>query len=128
MTSVNPTAIPNPNLTWYTATTGNLGLDFNLWNQKLTGTLEAFRRTRDGLLRTPEVQLPGSVGATMPQQNIESDRTFGWEVTLGHRNRWQGITYWINGQISATKNRWVYRLDSPAGNSMENWYRQDVGA
>jgi TonB-linked SusC/RagA family outer membrane protein len=126
MTSVNPTAIPNPNLTWYTATTGNLGLDFNLWNQKLTGTLEAFRRTRDGLLRTPEVQLPGSVGATMPQQNIESDRTFGWEVTLGHRNRWQGITYWINGQISATKNRWVYRLDSPAGNSMENWYRQDV--
>lgn len=126
MTSVNPTAIPNPNLTWYTATTGNLGLDFNLWNQKLTGTLEAFRRNRDGLLRTPEVQLPGTVGANMPQQNLESDRTFGWELTLGHRNSWQGISYRVNGQISATKNRWVYHLDSPAGNSMENWYRQNV--
>lgn len=126
MTSVNPTAIPNPDLTWYTATTENFGVDFNLWNQKLTGTIEAFRRTRDGLLRTPEVQLPGSVGANMPQQNIESDRTYGWEFSLGHRNRWRGLSYWVNGQISATKNRWIYRLDSPAGNSMENWYRQDV--
>ena len=89
MTSVNPTAIPNPNLTWYTATTGNLGLDFNLWNQKLTGTLEAFRRTRDGLLRTPEVQLPGSSGGYYATTKHRERRTFGWEVTLGHRNRWQ---------------------------------------
>ncbi|MDR0422085.1 MAG: TonB-dependent receptor [Proteiniphilum sp.] len=126
VTSVNPTAIPNPDLTWYTATTENVGIDFNLWNQKLTGTLEAFRRTRRGLLRTPEVELPGTVGANMPQKNIESDRTFGWEANIGHRNRWQGISYWVSGQISATKNRWIYHLDSPAGNSMENWYRQDV--
>lgn len=125
-TSVNPTAIPNPNLTWYTAKTVNAGIDLNLWNQKLTGSFEVFRRTRDGLLRTPEVELPGTVGATMPQQNLESDRTYGWEVSLGHRNRVQALNYWVDGQISATKNRWIYRLDSPAGNSMENWYRQDV--
>lgn len=126
MTSVNPTAIPNYNLTWYTATTKNIGFDFNLWNHKLTGTAELFQRKRDGLLRTPEVELPGTVGANMPQQNIESDITFGWEFSLGHRNRWQGIDYWINGQISATKNRWDYHLDSRAGNSMENYYRNDV--
>ena len=45
---------------------------------------------------------------------------------MGHRNSWNGIIYWINGQISATKNRWDFRLDSPAGISMEIWYRQNV--
>ena len=126
MAGANPTAIPNPFLTWYTATTQNVGLDFNLWNNQLTGAVDVFRRTRSGLLRTPAVALPMEVGATMPQQNIESDRTFGWEFSLGHRNRVGGVHYWINTHVSATKNRWVYRLDSPAGNSMEEWRRVNV--
>ncbi|MDR0332945.1 MAG: TonB-dependent receptor [Dysgonamonadaceae bacterium] len=126
MGGVNPLAIPNPLLTWYTSETQNIGIDLNFWNHKLTFTADAFRRTRDGLLRTPDVVLPMEVGASMPQQNLDSDRTFGWEISFGHRNRWNGIEYWANAQLSATKNRWVRRLDSPAGNSMENWRRQDV--
>ena len=56
----------------------------------------------------------------MPQENIESDETFGWEISLGHRDRIAGVTYWVNGQISATKNRWDYHLDSQASNSMSS--------
>lgn len=33
MTGVEPTAIPNPDKTWYTSKTVNLGLDFDLWNK-----------------------------------------------------------------------------------------------
>lgn len=126
MSGVSATSIPNPNLTWYTATTYNLGLDFDLWNQKLSGTFELFMRKRDGLLATSSVVVPGTVGASMPQENMNSDETFGWEISLGHRNKVAGVTYWVNGQISATKNRWDKHNDSRAGNSMENWYRQDV--
>ena len=126
MAGVTATAIPNPNLTWYTAKTYNLGLDFDLWNQKLSGTIELFKRNRSGLLATSSVVIPGTVGASLPQENMNSDETFGWEISLGHRNQVAGITYWINGQISATKNRWVNYNDSQAGNSMENWYRNDV--
>ncbi|NDV60345.1 TonB-dependent receptor [Bacteroides sp. 519] len=126
MTGVAATAIPNPDLTWYTAKIYNLGLDFDLWNQKLTGTVEVFKRKRDGLLATSSAVIPGTVGASMPQENINSDQTFGWEISLGHRNTIAGVNYWVNGQISATKNRWDYRLDGQAGNSMENWYRRDV--
>jgi TonB-linked outer membrane protein, SusC/RagA family len=126
MTGVAATAIPNPDLTWYTAKTYNLGLDFDLWNQKLSGTLEVFKRKRDGLLATSSAIIPGTVGASMPQENIESDETFGWEISLGHRNTIAGVTYWVNGQVSATKNRWRNHLDGMAGNSMDNWYRRDV--
>ena len=40
ITGVSATAIPNPNLTWYTSDTYNAGIDFDLWNGKLSGTLE----------------------------------------------------------------------------------------
>ena len=126
MAGVSATSIPNPKLTWYTAKTYNLGLDFDLWSQKLTGTLELFKRKREGLLATSSAVIPGTVGASMPQENINSDETFGWEISLGHHNRVANIDYWVNTQISATKNRWDYHLDSQAGNSMENWYRSDV--
>lgn len=123
---VTPTAIPNPDLTWFTAKTYNFGVDFDFWNQMLTGTFEVFQRKRSGLLATSATIIPGTVGASLPQENIDKDQTYGWEISLGHRNRVRGITYWIDGQISATKNRWDYRLDGKAGNSMEYWYRTDV--
>ena len=125
-TGVAATAIPNYNLTWYTATTYNAGIDWSLWGQKFTGTVEVFKRQRDGLLATSSIVLPGTVGASMPQENIESDETFGYEIQLGHRNRIGEVNYFVQGQISATKNRWVYHLDSMAGNSMENWRRGAV--
>lgn len=125
-TGVAATAIPNYNLTWYTATTYNVGVDWNFWGQKFTGTVEVFKRQRDGLLATSSIVLPGTVGASMPQENIESDETFGYEIQLGHRNRIGEFNYWLSAQMSATKNRWVYHLDSMAGNSMENWRRGSV--
>ena len=125
-TGVQATAIPNYNLTWYTATTYNAGVDWSFWGQKFSGTIEVFNRVRDGLLATSSVVLPGTVGASMPQENKESDRTFGYEIQLSHHNRIGEVNYWVSGQMSATKNRWVYHLDSQAGNSMENWRRGAV--
>ncbi|HBN01561.1 MAG TPA: TonB-dependent receptor, partial [Rikenellaceae bacterium] len=126
MVGVSPTSIPNPNLTWYTSDTYNLGVDLDLWNQKLGATFEVFERRRHGLLATSSVVLPGIVGASMPQENLESDMTFGWEIQLTHRNKIGDVNYWASAQLSATKNRWIYHLDSQAGNSMENWYRGAV--
>lgn len=126
MVGVSPTSIPNPNLTWYTSDTYNLGVDIDLWNQKLGATVEVFERRRHGLLATSSVVLPGIVGASMPQENIESDMTYGWEIQLTHRNKIGDVNYWASAQLSATKNRWIYHLDSQVGNSMENWYRGAV--
>ncbi len=126
MVGVSPTSIPNPDLTWYTSDTYNLGVDLDLWNQKLGATFEVFERRRHGLLATSSVVLPGIVGASMPQENIESDMTYGWEIQLTHRNKIGDVNYWASVQLSATKNRWIYHLDSQAGNSMENWYRGSV--
>ena len=123
---LSPTGIPNPNLTWYTAETYNAGLDVDFWGKKLTGTFEIFQRHRKGLFATSSAVIPGEVGVSMPQENINSDKTFGWEISIGHNNRIGDWNYWVTGQISATKNRWDYLISGTAGNSMDNWYRTDV--
>lgn len=77
----------NPNLTWYTIKTANVGVDADFWNGLLGVTAEVFQRDRSGLLATRIVSLPGTFGTTMPQENLNSDRTRGFELELRHRNR-----------------------------------------
>jgi hypothetical protein len=68
---VQPQAIPNPNLTWYEIKMYNLGLDFGVFENKLSGSFELFRRDRTGLLATSSAVVPGTVGATLPQAKPE---------------------------------------------------------
>ncbi|MFC0780226.1 SusC/RagA family TonB-linked outer membrane protein [Flavobacterium sp. HJSW_4] len=54
--SVNRT--PNPDLKWEVVTQYNVGLDFNLWNDKLYGTLDYFNKTTtDAILNVPSQAL-----------------------------------------------------------------------
>lgn len=116
-----PTAIPNPNLTWYTSKTADIGLDVDLWNGLFGMTFDYFNRYRDGLLATRLDLIPGTVGANLPQENLESDRTFGYEISVSHRNRINDLNYFINAQVSTTKSQFQNRIESPAGNSYDHW-------
>ena len=43
-------ATPNPTLTWATSTTYNVGLDFGFFNNRLSGTFDAFYRKEVDIL------------------------------------------------------------------------------
>jgi len=118
---VLPTAIPNPNLTWYTSKTMDFGFDFDFWKGKLGGTVDYFQRDRDGLLANGSAVMPGTVGANLPQENLESDRTRGMELSLSHRNRINDFDYFISVQMSTTRNEHRTRIESKAGNSFDHW-------
>jgi TonB-linked SusC/RagA family outer membrane protein len=125
---VSQTAIPNPNLTWYKIKMYNAGIDFGIWDGKLSGTFEVFQRDRSGLLATSSAVIPGTVGASLPQENLNSDRNFGWEIQLEHRNRLaMGLNYFVNGQISATKSMRTDWLETPASNSYDYWRNRSNG-
>ena len=118
---VTASAIPNPNLTWYKIKSYNAGLDFGFLGNKLTGTVEIYRRDRSGLLATSADVIPGTVGATLPQENLNSDRNFGYELSLAYKNKFKGLSYYVSGQISATKYMRTKWLESPASNSYDKW-------
>ena len=125
---VSPTGIPNPNLTWYKIKMYNAGVDFGIWDGKLSGTFEVFRRDRSGLLATSSAVIPGTVGASLPQENLNSDRHFGWEVSIDHRNRLSsGVSYFVNAQLSATKSMRTDWLETDASNSYDFWRNRTNG-
>src|SRR5690606_31424291 len=84
-------------------------------------TVDVFRRNRTGLLATRLRQLPGIVGAGLPQENLESDRTEGFEIEARHRNRVNSFTYSLSGTFSFARSKNIYRVEEEAGNSFENW-------
>jgi len=118
---VTASAIPNPNLTWYKIKSYNAGLDFGLLNNKITGTIEIYRRDRAGLLATSTNVIPGTVGANLPQENLNGDRNFGYELSVAYKNRYKGLSYYVSGQISATKYMRTNWLETPASNSYDKW-------
>ena len=119
--------LSNPDITWYTATTTNFGVDGTLWRGLVDFTVEYFRRSRDGLLGTRAEVLPLEFGATFPQQNLNSDFSSGFEFIAGHTRKVNDFLYSIRGNISFTKQKYLHIEAADPGNSYLYWrnYNED---
>lgn len=115
---VASTGIPNEDITWYTSKTMNIGFDAIMWNGLLGITFEAFKRKREGLPSDRQKSVPSTIGATFPQENLNSDMNYGYEIEISHRNRINDFRYSFNGHIALTrlKNVDVERADD------RSWY------
>ncbi len=74
------TLLVNPSLKWETTTTRNTGLDFCLFNNKLTGALDLYWNSTNDLL--VESDIPSYLGYTKQMRNIGRTGNKGVEVTL----------------------------------------------
>jgi TonB-linked SusC/RagA family outer membrane protein len=115
------TGIPNPDLTWFTAKTFDIGIDFSAWNGLLGVTVDYFSRKRDGLLAKRDGGIPTVVGAALPEENINSDLTYGTDMEISHRNRISDFNYGLKGIFSITRIKRSHVESSPYGNSWSNW-------
>ncbi len=126
-------ALLNPNLTWTTSKTTNIAIDVSFWGQKLDFTFEVYRRDRDGMLTTRLQALPNTFGATLPQENLNSDRTDGFEMVIGHKNTVGDVTYGISGNMNIGRTQTTYEERAPFRSSMDRWKNgkvdrwQDIG-
>ncbi|MFT3680143.1 MAG: TonB-dependent receptor [Ferruginibacter sp.] len=110
----------NEDLTWYTSHTKNIGLDFTIL-KNLEGTFDIFRRDQKGLTAKRIGDLPGTAGVSLPDENLNSDRSEGWELSLNYKNRIGDIGYMIGGNFSSARriNRTV--VQAPFGNAYDQW-------
>lgn len=114
--------LANRNITWYTSDLTNLGVDFSLWRGLLSGEFDVFYRKRNGLLATRALSLPGTFGASLPAENLNSDSDRGFELMLRHKNQLRnGITYSIAANVSETRSKWGYVERATPTNQYENW-------
>ncbi len=105
----SPTAVwtlgsimPNPDLKWETTTTRNVGLDFGLLRNRLTGTVDVYRNTTDDLLILFPIK--GS-GYTNQYRNIGSTRNEGFEVSLtGQIIRKKNVEVTVTANVGVNRN------------------------
>lgn len=80
-------------LTWETVETYNIGLDWALFNNRLTGSFDYFVRNTNNMVgKSPE--LPAILGTDVPVTNNTNLRTSGWELNIGWQDRLSnGLSY-----------------------------------
>jgi TonB-linked SusC/RagA family outer membrane protein len=81
---LRPSQIPNPNLTWEKTAQLDLGIEFALFNDRITGELDFYdKNTTDLLLNVP---VPATSGFNIQRQNIGRMQNYGFEVVLNSVN------------------------------------------
>lgn len=113
--------LPNLDLTWYESTTANIGFETSVLNGLISAEFDYFERRRKGLLANRLLTLPTSFGQSLPQENLNSDRTRGFELVLTHRHTIGKVSYSVSANFTTTRelNRYVERAES--GNMYEDW-------
>jgi TonB-linked SusC/RagA family outer membrane protein len=106
------TGLANPYLTWEKISISNVGVDFSFLNHKIYGTAEGFYRLRDGIPGTRVTSLPSTFGAALPQENLNSIDTRGFEFLVGTSGKSGDFSYDVSGNISWSRSKWV-KYDEP---------------
>ena len=92
-TGYNVSTLPNPDLGWEYSTTNNIGLDFSLLKNRLSGTVEYYVTDTKDLLMS--INLPSTAGVGSYTANIGSTQNKGLEFSL-------------NGTILNNLNGWTW--------------------
>lgn len=106
------TRLANPELQWEVSTQTDVGVDFGLFNSRLTGSFDYYRKVSSNILleRTPvdPIEPTSTVWTNIPEMEIQNT---GIELNLEHRNSPStNFQYSIGGNISFNNNEVV---DSP---------------
>ncbi|CAH8293789.1 TonB-linked SusC/RagA family outer membrane protein [Mariniflexile fucanivorans] len=101
--------LPNPNLKWETTTSLNLGLDFGLIKNRLTGTVEYYKANTTDLLFDRD--LSGTSGYTVTRFNIGEVENKGVEVSLNAKIIRNQDLNWSVGVNWSTNSNKILSLD-----------------
>ena len=109
-------------LSWVTSSISNVGLDFDLWNGKLSGTIEWFNRKNEGILADRAQSAPDTFGASFPKENLNSNRNRGFEIELGHRGQiGKDFSYSVSANFTYARERSLHVEHAEYTSSMDRW-------
>lgn len=120
--------IGNPDITWETTTNINVGVEFNLFNSRLTGSIDYYNKKTTDLLFW--LSVPESAGSRGYYGNIGDIRNSGVELSLqGSVIRTRNIDWSLQFNISHNKDKILKLPESKTtelGGFTENsmWYKE----
>jgi TonB-linked SusC/RagA family outer membrane protein len=125
VTGIDVRGLPITNITWVTSTTKNIGLDISLLNNKLTAEFDVFSRELSGIPAGKyDVLLPSEVGYSLPNENLNSERTQGVEGMITYTNRTGLIGYSVSGNATLARRKIMDIYKPRFGNSWDQYRNQ----
>lgn len=123
VTGVRQTKMANPDLTWETVESTDIGLDFALLNNSIFGEFDLYiKDTKDILL---SLAIPKFIGLDAPHQNVGVVRNKGFEAMLGYRKTTGDLKFTVTGNMAYNKNEWRDRLGDD--DNISGWTIQRTG-
>ncbi len=96
--------VPVTSITWIKSKMLDIGLDFAIWNGKLTGTVDYFNRKRTGIPASKyDVLMPSELGYNLPVGNANSDGVKGEEASLAYNGKIKKVNFTIGGNVSVSR-------------------------
>lgn len=106
-----PQSNPNPNLKWETKREYDFGLDFSLYNSKISGSLDYYRRTTKDALITLPVSVPPNLFSTS-LLNVGQLQNNGFELALNYLAVQKGNFTWNAKAVFSTYNTKIVSLSA----------------
>jgi TonB-linked SusC/RagA family outer membrane protein len=120
VTQYRPNALGNPDLRWETTASLNFGIDFGLFNDRLSGNIDYYTSTTEDVI--VQRNLPRATGFTNILTNVGEVENWGFEIGLNSVNvQTEDFTWRTNFAFSLNRNKLTRLLggenDFDIGNS-----------
>ncbi len=114
--------ISNPGLGWEISRTVNIGVDFGMFNNRITGSLELYNTNTSDLLLNRLI--PITSGYTSVLQNIGATRNRGVEFSASSYviDRKDGLRWDVNFNIFSNKEEIVELFDGQSDDVGNQWF------
>ena len=116
----------NPDLKWESTSEINVGIDFSLLNQKVTGSFDYFSRETKDILTTPPFLAAQGEGSSMTVNGATMENS-GWEFVLGYNNKKGDFSYSITGNFSHFADKITYLPETVIANYAGNTEKTIIG-
>lgn len=102
-----PSQLANPDLKWETTNQFDVGLDFGMLNNRISGEIDFYDKQTTGLLLN--VNVPGTTGFATQYRNVGSLTNRGFELVLNTQNL-TGAFRWTTNLNAATNTNRITNL------------------
>ena len=95
--------LPVTDLSWQKVKMFNVGLEYGFFENRLTGELNYFTRTLEGIPASPGITLPNESGFTLPNVNMASQKIRGIDGSLKWSDSVKDFNYSVEGNFTFSR-------------------------
>ena len=118
--------IPITQISWFKSRMFDIGADFSLFRNKVSGLVDYFYRKRTGLKGRKYDQLvPSELGYGLPDENVNNDAVIGYETALNYNGTSGNLRYTVGANFSFARPKNLSTYKPLWGNSWDH-YRSSI--